>query len=98
MKKTLILAVVAVAALTSSCRKDRTCTCSSTWTSTYTQGGVSTSSSGSGNDKFTLVESKKSVAKLYDCYDKTTTSTSSGGTGTGAYTSVLVTDYTCELK
>jgi hypothetical protein len=98
MKKIILLAVVAVAVTSASCRKERTCTCSWTNTSTTTFGGASTTSSSTGSDKWTFNELKKRDARVWaECTDHTDTYNYSGGSGSSAYTTVSVTENTCEL-
>ena len=94
MKKTLMLAVIAVAVISISCRKDRTCTCTSTITETDKTGTYS----GTGSSTQTLKAVKKNQAKLNNCYDRTTTETFLYGTSPNIYSVVDVTVYKCTLK
>lgn len=81
MKKVLFIAVVAVASL-ASCKKDRTCTC------TTTSSGVTTT------EVTVIHEAKKGDARQM-CYGTQTTTTVSGG---GASGTSVGDDTTCELK
>ena len=99
MKKILLLAVVAVAATATSCRKDLTCTCTYEQTDATTIGGVTTTQASSGKTTASYTSIKKKNVDLYEnCENRTEVYTSKGGSGNGAYTNVETTVYTCELK
>ncbi len=90
MKKTLILAVVAVAVMAVSCRKDRTCTCNNTTTTTPSSGSAVVSSE-------TSVQTATGIKKndpRWDCNSKTVayTYTYTGGSA------LVSTVYDCTLK
>ncbi len=84
MKKILLIAAVAGLAMVS-CKKDRTCTCTSS--NSYTSGGLTTSTT--GTQDYTIVKVSKHTAKLACIHSKSTNSGSN-------YTSVAETD--CKLK
>jgi hypothetical protein len=85
MKKTILIAISAVAVMSiAACRKDRTCTCTTTYSSN--QPGFSQPAETSVNK---LTKIKKKNATLY-CTSSTDVSTQSGYT----YTST----HTCDLK
>ncbi len=72
MKKITLLAVAAIAVLSmTSCKKDRVCTC----TTTFSTGGTSTSTT-------TMYKVKKHDARIFCVGDQTTT-TNAAGTTTG---------------
>lgn len=85
MKKSLLFAVAVVALATVSCKKERTCEC----TSTYTVNGVSTGTT--DVDKYTTEkQSKKYFRKSNSCYSMTIKQTNGGVQS--------VTERTCTLK
>lgn len=99
MKKNIILVAVIVSVITTSCRKDRTCTCSSTLTETRTQAGTTVTTVGTENSVTIYKKITKKLAKTANCYDRTETYTySGGGSGNNAYTVSDVTVYSCKLK
>jgi hypothetical protein len=99
MKKSLILVVIAAAVISTSCRKDRTCTCTTSITDTIASGGATTTVASTGSTTDTEKSVKKSYAKLAGCYDRTETEVfTGGGGGAGAYTDTKVTVFTCTLK
>jgi len=99
MKKILLLAVVAVAATTTSCRKDLTCTCTYDQTDATTTNGVTTTQASSGKTTAAYTSIKKKNVNLYEnCENRTEVYNYKGGSGNFAYTTVETTVYTCELK
>lgn len=79
MKRIILLAVVAVAVTTVSCRKDRTCDCK--YSTTISGGGTSFSSTSS--TKVTKAKQKKNYFKAYEsCYSSTATWVDNGATYT----------------
>ncbi len=85
MKKVLFIVVLAVISL-ASCKKDRTCTC----TTTSTQAGFVASPA----DVTVYLESKKHDARLYCVSSERTYPAQAGPPATAAYTRTE----TCELK
>jgi len=106
MKKIILLAVVAVAVTSLSCRKTRTCACTTATSLVTVVGGVSsTNPAGSGypqtsSDNITMDKQKAIDFKEYGgpggggCYSKTTTNTFTFTGGTGTTTDVQ----TCTIK
>jgi hypothetical protein len=79
MKKIILFAIVAAAVTMASCRKERTCNC--TTTSTYPVGNTTYTSTSSV--KITTEKQRKKFFKAHnDCYSTTTTSIEGGGTRT----------------
>lgn len=99
MKRIFIIAVIAVAATTTSCRKDVTCTCTYEQTNATTFGGVTTTTSNSAKTTATYSSVKKNNVNFYEeCENRTEVNTTKNGSGSNAYTTVQTTVYTCELK
>lgn len=95
MKKTLILAVVALSLTTVSCKKDRTCDC------TVTETKVTTNPAGSftNSDTWTTKQTAEKQSKKYfrmdnNCYNSTETDTKISGN----QTTVTTTGSSCTLK
>ncbi len=98
MKKNIIIAVLAVAAMAVSCKKDRTCTCESTSTVVSTSNGQTTTTTSTDKDKTTVNKIKKGDMKWQsDCHNKTETYTSSFGQGQFAVTNNHTDVYKCTL-
>ena len=98
MKKTILFAVVAVAVMSASCRKERVCTCNWTNTTVSSSGGNSTTTTSTGTDKVTMNEIKKRDAIVWGtCTDHTTKSTNTQTFGGVTFTTDNTTDYTCTL-
>jgi hypothetical protein len=98
MKKIIFLAFVALSVTMASCRKDYTCTCDDTTTEVRTQNGNVTTTASTSKSNLEVTGLKRKNKTFIDCNDKTTTSSSSGGSGTFAYTTVSTTESKCELK
>ncbi len=106
MKKIILLAVVAVAVTSASCRKTRTCDCSTASSLVVVVNGTTTTNpTGSGypqttSDKITMDKQKSIDFREYGgpngggCYSKTTTNTYTITGGTGTVTDVQ----TCTIK
>lgn len=96
MKKLILLAVVAVAVTSASCRKDHTCTCNNTTTNTVTPtSGSAITTTSTDTDVWTGAKLKKGYSRNHSgCHERTITSTSSG---TG-YTSTTVEEKKCTFK
>ena len=93
MKKVILTAAVAVLAL-SSCKKDRTCTCTTTPVSSTTNGVAATNL---GNPSTDVTKYTKVKKKGVDCNSGTETSTFTGTFGGTAYTVVDVDKVECTL-
>ena len=104
MKK-ITLFTFAVAALSlASCKKDRTCTCTSSTTSTTTNSGSNSSTllngttTSSSSGVFTITKEKKSIARQA-CLSTKTTDKDVNNLGTIIETTTTdVTETTCTLK
>lgn len=103
MKK-IALFTFAVAALSlASCKKDRTCTCSSTTSSTTVNSGsnpfvINTSDNSTAQWVFTITKEKKSIARPA-CMSTKQTDTDVDNLGTIAETTTTeTTETTCTLK
>lgn len=89
-----MLAVVAVAVISASCRKERTCTCNWTTTTNVTISGNTSTSTSTGTDKWTYDKIKKRDARVFgQCLDHTDKSSNASGSIT--YDST--TENTCKL-
>jgi hypothetical protein len=98
MKKSIFMAVIAVAVISASCRKTRTCECKNTSTTVTTgyQAGTTTETTSS---KVTAERQKKQDFKMSNnCFSTKGTYTFSGGSGNFAYTDVTTWEQNCELK
>ncbi|MBK9283776.1 MAG: hypothetical protein IPM51_05580 [Sphingobacteriaceae bacterium] len=95
MKKIFLLAVIAVAVITTSCKKERVCSCDWTSTTTSSSPGGTVTTASSGTEKWTATDKvKKGWAKENaECYDRTESYTNIWGTTT----QTTVREYTCEL-
>ena len=95
MKNIILFAAVAVAVIGTSCRKERTCECTSISTTVTTVGGNSTTTTSTGTSKVTMASQKKKDFRLTEScygYKDTYTNTFTGGS------SVTTVDQTCEVK
>jgi len=98
MKKTILFAVVAVAVMSASCRKERSCTCDWTNTNVSTSPAGSTTTTSTGKETTKMDKIKKRDARVWgDCLDHTTKSTNTNTFGGITYTSDNTTEYTCKL-
>lgn len=98
MKKAILLAVVAVAVTSASCRKERTCTCEWTSTNVSTVSGNSTTTTSTGKETYKLDAIKKRDAIVWaECTDHTDKSTSTNTFGGITVTSENTTENTCTL-
>lgn len=98
MKKNIVVGVIAVAVLSTSCRKERTCECKTTETTVRTGSGAVTDIEMSSY-KLTMSKQKKKEFKLMsNCVSSKEQHTNSGGSGSGAYTEVITTETKCDLK
>jgi hypothetical protein len=96
MKKITLFAFAAVALSFASCKKDRTCECTQTnSTTTVAQNGNSTTVASTSNSTTTIKEIKKSEAKTL-CQKKTSTNTYPNNSNTGMNSSS--TTYDCKIK
>ncbi len=94
MKKTLLLAVIAVAVSSASCRKERTCECVTTETTVTTGMGAGTETEIS-SDKSTMdKQRKREFITKTDCISTRETNTYNYGVSTD----VVTTERKCELK
>jgi hypothetical protein len=98
MKKSIILAVAALAITATSCRKQRTCECKTTETEVRSGFGAQTNIYNSTMKTTKEKQKKKEFKYSTDCFSTTFTEQDSGGNGTGAWTSVTTVETTCELK
>ncbi len=98
MKKTLLLAVIALSLGATSCRKERTCECKTTETEVISGYGAQTNITNSSY-KVTMAKQKKKQFKWsQNCFSTSSVANDSGGSGSFAWTSVTTTDRNCELK
>lgn len=99
MKKTLMLAVAVISIATVSCKKERTCECTSTTTTTYSSGNQSvTTTSNSSSKETSEKQSKKFFRMDNKCYGTTTKTTDTGSNGGVAYTEETTVDTSCDVK
>ena len=96
MKKILILAVATVSFATVSCKKERTCECTSTSTTVTTPsvGPVTTSSDAESYKNTAEKQSKKYFRMDQQCYSTSSTKTTTGNNRVDVET----TETSCTLK
>lgn len=98
MKKSIILAVMALGISAVSCRKERSCECKTTETEVRIGFGEQTTVS-NYSSKVTKAKQKKNRFKYTEsCYSENYSYNSSGGSGPSAWSSVTTVDSSCELK
>jgi len=98
MKKTIIFAVVAVAVMSASCRKERSCTCEWTNTNVSTSPAGSTTTTSTGKNTTKMTKIKKRDARVWgSCLDHTDKSSNSSTFGGVTYTSENTTENKCTL-
>lgn len=96
MKKITLFAFAVAALSLASCKKDRTCECTHTnSTTTVAQNGNSTTVSSTSNSTTTIKEIKKGEAKVV-CQKMTSTNTYPNNSNTGMNSSSSTDD--CKLK
>lgn len=98
MKKIILLAFVTVSVSMASCRKSYTCTCDVNQTSARTQAGTTTTTASTTKYSIEMGEIKRKNKGYIGCDDRTIVTTSTGGSGNSAYTTVNTSEYSCELK
>jgi hypothetical protein len=99
MKKITILTVAALAISVASCKKDRTCTCTSSVVSkTSTQPGYSYTPGPASTSKTTYTKIKKSNTLAEQCVTSTTTDDYTYTVGSSSYVMTEVDKNDCTLK
>lgn len=95
MKKTILFSVIALALVTVSCKKERTCECSVTETKVTTAGSFSSTSADSWTTKTTAEKQTKKYFRMDQaCYNTTNTDTKTSGN----QTTVTTTNASCTIK
>ena len=98
MKKLVLIGVIAVAVISTSCRKERTCDCKTTETTVRTgyEAGTYIETS---QYKVTMSKQKRDDFKLStNCVSRMETHTENGGSGSKTYTDFVTNETDCELK
>jgi hypothetical protein len=98
MKKTILLAVIALGISATSCRKERTCECKTTETEVISGFGAQTNITNSSYKTTKAKQKKKEFKWSQQCFSTSTVSNDSGGSGNFAWTSVTTSETTCDLK
>ncbi|MDO9000731.1 MAG: hypothetical protein Q7W45_13265 [Bacteroidota bacterium] len=95
MKKIIILALFAFVVINSSCRKTRTCECVTKYTTQFTTGNSTNTTSGSSFYKITKDKQKKGdFRKMQNCYGTKSTNTTTSGNAT----TVTMSETSCQVK
>ena len=99
MKKSIILIAVATLGLTTSCRKELTCSCDFTITSIVVSGNTTNTSISTYATKQKIDKmSKKDARQESTCYDYKNVNTYSTGSGSLTTNYTENTDASCKLK
>lgn len=81
-----------------SCRKERTCECKTTTTEVRSGFGAQTTVDNSSEKLTTSKQKKKEFKYAVNCFSTSDTYNRSGGSGPGAWSSVVTQERACELK
>jgi hypothetical protein len=99
MKNTLLLAVAVISIATVSCKKERTCECTSTTSTTYTSGNQSVTTTSSSSNKETAEKQSKKFFRMDNgCYGTTTKTSDTGTSGGQAYIEETTVETSCDVK
>ncbi|MGZ3865356.1 MAG: hypothetical protein ACXVC6_00460 [Bacteroidia bacterium] len=99
MKKIVLFSFAFAALSMASCKKPRTCTCSSTITDVVSGGGTSNTTTSTDGEVIQLAKASKRVAKSNpECMTRTVKFSQDFTSGGVTYTDVHTEDITCTIK
>ncbi|MDI1354162.1 MAG: hypothetical protein PSX36_04560 [bacterium] len=98
MKNLLFITMISATLISSSCRKTRTCNCTTLFTDIRSGNNPETTQN---STSLTFTEAKQKANEFKygsNCFSHTGTDTRYGGSGTSSYTVVSIYETKCELK